>query len=123
MQANVAKDAVSLGPKMVLLKARTSGYFSASSTPPVLSLRMGKKGSSRLTLVEARRTFKAVLSAPRLVPSLVDTGADGAQLSEDDEKDDGEVVPAKRKARQGGGKKKKVKTVTSRSQVELVPTA
>lgn len=122
MPANVAKDAVSLGPKMVLLKARTSGHFSALSTSAVSRLLMRYEGSSRLTPVEARRTFKAVLSAPRLVPSLADAGADGGQLS-DDYEDDGEVVPAKRKARQGGGKKKKVKTATSRSQAELVPTA
>lgn len=57
MPANLARDAVSLNGRMVLLRARTSIY-------------QGRDGQRTLTkLIESRKTFKAVFGAPTIVPA------------------------------------------------------
>lgn len=57
MPANLAKEAVSLNPKKVLLRART--WF-PNLVDNDIELTFGR--------TEARRTFKAVLSMPKMVP-------------------------------------------------------
>lgn len=69
MPANLAREAVDKTPKMVLLRARESGwdYFLLFLWSPP-SLR-----SYVLTMLkEARKTFKAIMTMPVLAPPLAD---------------------------------------------------
>ncbi|OXH38717.1 hypothetical protein J008_01825 [Cryptococcus neoformans] len=69
MPANLAREAVDKTPKMVLLRARESGWYHFLLflwSPP--SLR-----SYVLTMLkEARKTFKAIMTMPVLAPPLAD---------------------------------------------------
>ena len=56
MPANQAKDAVSANPKRVLLNARESRIPDLPRRDPLMGC------------VEARRTFKGVMSMPKVVP-------------------------------------------------------
>jgi len=57
MPANLAKDAVSLNGKMILLRARTSFQISGVTREANV-------------VAESRKTFKAVFGAPKVVPAL-----------------------------------------------------
>lgn len=67
MPANLAKDAVSLTPKSVLLNAREYCQYQALKLTPFLA--------------EARKSYKGVLSQPRLVfpAKEVSSGARNAE--------------------------------------------
>ena len=104
MPANLAKDAVSLSPKRVLLKARAwfALYILAGAgARPWRLIHIVFLGNC----VEARRTFKAILSMPKMVPApsslgvvSVDDGGElvpgvGTKRSTDAARDDGAKRP------------------------------
>ena len=76
MPPNLARDAVSVVPKLVLLRARQW---------IILGVCKGVVRQKTLTCAEARKTFKGVLSAPKLIQPEPAGSAPGVQPKGDSE--------------------------------------
>lgn len=79
MPANLAREAVDKTPKMVLLRARKFERF-------IICARLGSQLTNYYDNVEARKTFKAIMTMPVLAPpplAEADTSMVGDTLAVD----------------------------------------